>query len=90
MKARVKCLVCHTTLHSRRPRDFQKCNCENETFVDLMFGKRWRVGGIDVTKVLVLDHNQTQERDILNSNNVKSLRAATNEECEALDKLKGL
>jgi len=74
MKARIKCLECHTTLWSKKPRDFQKCDCENGAFVDLMVGGNWRVGAKDISKILVLDHGQKMEQEQMQFHEFYKLR----------------
>lgn len=52
--AKVKCLVCNTILESKFRHDFQRCNCENQTFVD--GGNDYtRYGGMDLTKIEVVE-----------------------------------
>ena len=49
----VICLACGMVLESVYRHDFQKCDCENETFVDGGLDYQ-RVGGMDLSKVKVL------------------------------------
>lgn len=52
--AKVKCLNCGQELESTFRHDFQRCSCENETFVD--GGNDYcRYGGVDITKVEVIE-----------------------------------
>jgi len=50
---KVKCLCCGVILESKHLHDFQRCDCENQSFVD--GGDDYiRVGGRDLIKVEVL------------------------------------
>lgn len=46
----IKCLECGTILFSKHQHDFQRCPCNNETFVDGGFDY-CRVGGKDIGKI---------------------------------------
>jgi hypothetical protein len=69
MGGMIKCLKCGQILHSMYRHDFQKCNCENESFVDGGFDYT-RCGGMDLDKIRHLDHEHIidasgQEAEVL-------------------------
>lgn len=52
MSNKIKCLNCNTELESKFKWDFQSCKCENKSFID--GGNDYmRIGGKDITKILV-------------------------------------
>ncbi len=57
---KVKCLECGKILESKYRHDFVGCGCPNATFVD--GGNDYlRVGGMDLTKIEVIDESDTEE-----------------------------
>ena len=57
---KIRCRECDMILESKHRHDFQKCNCPNESFVD--GGNDYlRIGGVDITKVEVLNEDDTKE-----------------------------
>lgn len=57
MAARVLCKSCWVVLESHHNHDFQRCECENGTFVDGGGEYYTRYGGKDLDKVLLLAEN---------------------------------
>lgn len=57
----IKCQVCGKILHSLSRHDFQQCDCPNESFVDGGYDYM-RVGGADLSKIEVIDHEHDSGR----------------------------
>ena len=56
----IKCLECGTILESKFRHDFQMCRCPNQSFVD--GGNAYcRVGGMDLSKIEVLEEIHTSD-----------------------------
>lgn len=84
--SKVKCLSCGATLESKHRYDFQKCMCENETFID--GGNDYiRSGGKDLGKVFVLTDQKMSYKELCN--NLENIRDSLSDLIEILREERG-